>query len=172
LLLAREVSAATVLPELKAAHQTVQEIMALDPKNARWIRREAVARTRLATALFDAGETATAAKETEAALAPLKRLYASNQEDVTGRAALIDALLLLSAIQRQQKNDDLLIRTCTQVHALIKDDSASTMSYQILVPWIHVNACLQDRSAAQAGVKRLEQIGYRDQSYLRFITSL
>lgn len=171
-LLAREVAAATVLPELKAAHQTVQEIIALDPKNARWIRREAVARTRLAKALFDAGETANAAKEADTALVSLNRVYAGNREDATGRTALVDALLLLADIQHQQNKEDLRIRTCGQVHALIKVDSASTMNYQILVPWVRVNTCLQDRAAAQAGIKRLEQIGYRDQSYLRFITSL
>lgn len=55
---------------------------------------------------------------------------------------------------------------------MIKDESASTMSYQILDPWVRVNACLEHTEAAHAAVKRLEKIGYRDNSYVQFISAL
>jgi len=172
LLLAHSVPAATLLPNLTVVHRKMQAMLARDPKNAQWTRREAVARTRVAAALLAAGKAQAAEQETAQALATLNRLYSSNQSDLTGRIALIESLLQLAAIQREQKNNNLSIMTCKQVHGMIKNESASTMSYQILVPWVRVNACLHQHEAVQVAVKRLEQIGYRDQSYVNFITAL
>lgn len=167
----RSAPASTLLPELMAVHQTMHAMLALDPKNAPWTRREAVARTRVAAALLAADKAQAAEQQIKLAVAPLNRLYASNRSDLTGRMALIESLLLLASVQQHQKNSDLSKMTCEQVYGMINDESTSSMSYQVLVPWIRVNACLQHIDAAQAAVKRLEQIGYRDISYVHFIST-
>lgn len=171
-LLARSAPGGSLLPELSAVHRTMQSLLALDPRNAPWTRREAVARTRIAAALLADGKAEAAQAQVNLALVTLNRLYASNRSDLTGRMALIEALLLLARIHQHQQNNIPLTVTCRQVYGMIKDESASTMSYQILDPWVRVNACLQHRETAQAAVKRLEQIGYRDNSYIHFISAL
>lgn len=168
----RRVPAAMLLQDLMAVHHRMQAILALDPKNAQWSRREALARTRVAGALLAAGKADAAEQETRRALLTLNRLYAGNRDDLTGKMALVESLMTMAAVQQQQKNINSSIMTCRQVHGMIKDDGASTMSYQILVPWVRVNACLQHHDAVNAAVKRLEQIGYRDNSYVHFISAL
>ncbi|MNT99002.1 hypothetical protein D3C72_2417330 [compost metagenome] len=54
---------------------------------------------------------------------------------------------------------------------MIKEEGASTMNHQILDPWVRVNACLQNDEAVQLAASRLKQIGYREQSYVHFIST-
>lgn len=171
-LLTRSTPTATLLPELMNAHRTMQTLLAEDPRNALWARHEALARTRMAAALLAAGRVPAAQQEATRAIASLNRLYVGNRADLTGRLALIEALLLLATVQQSQNNNSSSVMTCRQAHAMIEKDSASSRSYQVLAPWIRVNACLRQLDAAQAAVKRLEQIGYRDHSYIQFITTL
>jgi tetratricopeptide (TPR) repeat protein len=171
-LLTRSAPMATLLPDLMNVHRTMQALLAEDPKNAQWTRSEAVARTRVAAALLAAGKMPAAEQEATQAIASLNRLYAGDRADLTGRLALVESLLLLSTVQQNQNNNSSSVMTCKQAHALIENDSASSRSYQVLAPWIRVNACLRQLDAAQAAVKWLEQIGYRDHSYVQFISTL
>lgn len=171
-LLTRSVPMATLLPDLMNVHRTTQALLADDPRNALWARREAVARTRVAAALLAAGKVPAAEQEATQAIASLNRLYADNRGDMTGRLALIESLLLLAAVQQSSNNNSSSVMTCKQAHAMIENDSASSRSYRVLAPWIRINACLRQLGAAQVAVKRLEQIGYRDHSYVQFISTL
>jgi tetratricopeptide (TPR) repeat protein len=171
-LLTRSMPTATVLPDLMNVHRTMQALLVEDPRNALWARHEAVARTRVAAALLTAGRVPAAEQEAAQAIASLNRLYADNRADLAGRLALVESLLLLATVQQSQNNNSSSAMTCRQAHAMIEKDSASSRSYQVLAPWVRVNACLRQLDAAQAAVKRLEQIGYRDHSYIQFLATL
>lgn len=169
--LARGMPAEKALPRLTAVHAQLQAMLALDPKNASWARREALARARMGGALRATGRVQAAQKEIGKAGAALQQLYARNPSSLSGRLALIETLLLQATLQHEQKDFISLMMTCKQAYGMIKEEGASTMNHQILDPWVRVNACLQNDEAVQLAASRLKQIGYREQSYVHFIST-
>jgi DNA-binding winged helix-turn-helix (wHTH) protein/tetratricopeptide (TPR) repeat protein len=170
--LAHTLPAAKMLPKLTEVHGTLQTMLARDPKNAAWARREAVGRTRVAAALLDSGQHDKAQQEGTAALNDLTRLYAANRSNLSTRLALVESLLLTAAIQQQQKQDaKIIMMTCRQAHGIIGNDNTSTMNHQLLAPWVRISTCLQDKEAAHRAATRLAQIGYQDHAYLQFIST-
>jgi DNA-binding winged helix-turn-helix (wHTH) protein/tetratricopeptide (TPR) repeat protein len=165
-ILARGGAAAVLLPQLTQAHAVLQSALATDPKNGNWARREALARARRALALQDGAK---ANEEVDAAVASLQTLAAANRGDLANRLALSEALLLSASLQPVDGNKNITIMKCQQAYGMIKADAVATMNYQILDPWVRVNYCLQNRAPAKNGVKRLQEIGYRDSSFVRFI---
>ncbi|MET0320146.1 MAG: hypothetical protein ABW069_05435, partial [Duganella sp.] len=156
-------------PQLAEVHRTLQALLALDPKNASWARREAVARTRLAGALHSGGRTQAAAHELDEALARLRRLHQDNPSDQSLRLALIDALLQSASMQQQQGNLNINTLSCRQAYGMISADIELTKDYLVLDPWVRINLCLQNHQLAESAVKRLQQIGYRDPAYVRHL---
>lgn len=166
----RSVPAAGLLPALVEVHRSLQSVLLQDPRNARWGRLEAVARTRMGVALVASGQTQAGQRETTKGIADLERLYQRNPADLTGRIALADALLLPAARDDRDRNDGLALLSCKKVYGMISKDAPSTLDYKILDAWVRVNLCLGNQAAAAIAVKRLEEIGYRDTSFGRFIS--
>ncbi|KQV61435.1 hypothetical protein ASE26_05780 [Duganella sp. Root198D2] len=160
-----------LLPKVADSHRRLQAILALDPRNSDWKRREATARTRLATLLFASGKATAAEEEVKRSVANLEAIYASNPSNLNGRLALIEALQLQASLQQQQKNTQASVATCSHIRELIAGEAAESMNHQILDPWVRVNACLQNQVIFQKGAKQLKEIGYRDSSYFQFVSS-
>ena len=81
------------MPQLLAVQRTLATLVSVDPDNASWARREGLARARMAAALAAAGQRQAAQREIDGALARLRKLYAANPSDLSGRLALVEALL-------------------------------------------------------------------------------
>lgn len=171
-LLSRNLPAQQILAPLTAVRQSFQTILAFDPNRSGWVRREAIARTRLAAALLAAGRPQEAAAEAGATVERLRPLYLRNPSSLGNRVALIEALLLDAAIGQARGSATADARSkCQEVRAVIGDEIKSTMNYQLLDPWVRANLCLQQRQAIDTEVKRLKQINYRDLSYLQFLST-
>ena len=170
-LLARTAAPAQILPQLVEAHHTMQAILALDPKNAAWIRRESLSRVRQASVLLAAGKAQAARQHVQLALASLKPLYARNQGNLATRLALIDTLLSSAAVEQHLANTTQAANDCMQVRVIIGSEIDSTMDYQLLDPWVRANICLRNSVAIQLGVKRLRTINYKDQSYIQLLNA-
>ena len=162
----RTAGAQAMLGPLSAVQRTFQDLLALDPKNASWARREALARLRLAAALPDRGS----AKErvTEDSLSSLRALYAANPSELTGKVILIEALLFSASLQREKESASSQLN-CRVAYGMIKAEGPVTKDYRILDPWVRINMCLHRTTEAKAGIKRLQDIGYRDLQYLQVI---
>lgn len=165
----RSAGVGALLPQLLEAHRSLHAMLALDPKNASWARREALSRTRLAAALLATGQAQTARREIDTALVSLQGLYASNPLDLSGRLALIEALLLSATVQPENNTFSMLI--CKQTYDMIEAEGRSTMNYQILDPWVRANFCMRQHQLVRFAAERLQQIGYRDSSYLQFMST-
>jgi DNA-binding winged helix-turn-helix (wHTH) protein/tetratricopeptide (TPR) repeat protein len=171
-IMARRAGAGALLPQLVAVHRGLQAVLAMDPKNASWARREALSRTRVAAALMATGRAKEAEQEIDAALLRLQALYASNPSDLSGRLALIDVLLLPSTLQQPAKNyTPSMLLNCSQAYGMIRNEGPTTLNYQILDPWVRVNFCLQHQAQAKTGARRLQEIGYRDASFAQFMST-
>lgn len=153
-----------VLPQLHAVHRTFLDLLAIDPRNAAWVRREAIARSRKAAALFESGQRQAARHEADAALASLRSLYARNPSDLSGRLALVDALLLTAAMQPAFDAAPL----CEQASVMIEREASGTSNYTVLDAWARINACLHRQAPAAGAIARLDSMGYREQAFVRF----
>jgi DNA-binding winged helix-turn-helix (wHTH) protein/tetratricopeptide (TPR) repeat protein len=170
-ILGRGSNAQNLLPQLKQVHHILESALAVDSRNASWARREALSRSRMAAALMKTGAATNAREELEIAIASLQKLYATNPADVSVRLALIETLLLSASMQQPDKNYSSIRLNCQQAYGMIKTEASVTKNYQILDPWVRINFCLQNHEPAQTGVKRLQQIGYRDKSFIQFTTN-
>jgi DNA-binding winged helix-turn-helix (wHTH) protein/tetratricopeptide (TPR) repeat protein len=169
-ILGRRAGAGALLAPLREVHRTLQGMLALDPNNASWARREALSRTRLAAALLAGGKAQEGERERDAARASLQGLYARNPLDVNVRLALVENLLLTAVMKKPDLPAESAILNCRQAYGMISKEADMTMNYQILDPWVRINVCLQNHVPARMGVKRLQQIDYRDNSFLQFMT--
>jgi len=160
-------AAASLLPRLAEVHRRFLDLLAIDPRNGTWVRREAMARTRMAAALQESGMAETARAEVDKALASLRALTIHNPSDLNARLALIDSLLLAAAMQPAAD----VAPVCRQAAALIERDAGSTSNYKILDAWVRVNTCLGRQALAGQAAARLESMGYRDSAFIRFMTA-
>ncbi|MYN27930.1 nSTAND1 domain-containing NTPase [Duganella levis] len=169
-LLARTAPAAEVLSQFAVIRRTWQDMMALDPKNVLWARRAAIAHTHFAAILLKSGQNAAAGQELQAARTTLQPIYDANPDNLSGRLALAETLLLSSSLQQKQGDTKLAISTCQQIRDMLKNEGAAPPNFQVLELWSRVNACLGDRPAVRLAAARLQDIGYADQAYLQFIS--
>ncbi|WP_332852289.1 nSTAND1 domain-containing NTPase [Duganella sp. S19_KUP01_CR8] len=171
-LLARTRPPQQMLAPLGEVHQTLEAILALDPKNSSWERREAIARTRLAAGLLASGQVAAARRQADTAGQRLRALYQDNPNNFGMRVAWLESLLLWSAIEEASGARPASVRaSCEQVRVVVGDEIKTTMNHQLLDPWVRANLCLHDSEAIEPGVKRLSKINYRDQSYVQFLST-
>lgn len=170
-ILARSAGARAMLPQLTQVHRVLQAALAFDPRNSGWARREALARARLARALAAsdaASDAASAARaELDTATASLQKLYAANPDDLSIRLALVETLLPPATGSTDPITSPAILK-CQQAYGMIKSEAQGTMNYQILDPWVRVNRCLHNQEPAFIGIRRLQQIGYRDKSFVQF----
>jgi hypothetical protein len=60
---------------------------------------------------------------------------------------------------------------CENVYGMIKTDGQATLNYHLLDPWVRVNVCLGNQAEARKAAKRLQEIGYRDTSFVQFTST-
>jgi DNA-binding winged helix-turn-helix (wHTH) protein/tetratricopeptide (TPR) repeat protein len=169
--LERGTDRAALLPALAQVHRTLQTVLAQDPKNAWWARREALSRARMGAALLAGGQAQAGRRALDDGLAALQALYAGNPSDLGTRLALIDTLLLSAAVAQQGGDAGMSMLNCRQAHGIISRHDPSTSDYRILDPWVRVNVCRGSQEQAGAAVKRLRDIGYRDSAFVQFIAN-
>jgi DNA-binding winged helix-turn-helix (wHTH) protein/tetratricopeptide (TPR) repeat protein len=165
-LLARHQRPDGMISQLTAVQKTFSRLLALDPTNLAWARREAVARMRRAAAMPPEDEAQR--DGINAALVSLQGLYASNLTDLSSRMGLVEALLLSATTQQSGDKRGSLLK-CRQAYGIISSYAGETNDYKILDPWVRINLCLQNIEQAGKAIQRLDKIGYRDTQYLQAI---
>lgn len=170
-ILARRTGPAAQLAPLTAIHRELRAILEQDPKNATWARREALTRMRLAAALVASGQAGAGQREAGAAHAALRALHADNPSDLKVRLALIEALLFASTNDAGEIPTRSRVLHCQSAKGMIETEAVASMNHQVLDPWVRINLCLQNHDLADVAIKRLQQIGYRDNSFLRLMKS-
>jgi DNA-binding winged helix-turn-helix (wHTH) protein/tetratricopeptide (TPR) repeat protein len=156
----RSTNPGALLPSLVEAHRNAASIHAMDPKNAWWTRRDAIARARMGAALVESGQAPAGRREIGIAVDTLRGLYADNPSDLNGRLVLVDTLLLSASVSN-----------CRQAYEIIGKQDLPTLNYKILDAWVRINMCLGNKAIADAAIKRLHDIGYRDTSFIRFTST-
>ncbi len=162
--LARREPAKAILPRLRRAHATLAATLRINPDNVMWARSEAVARSRVAAVLLATGDAGQARQEIEAAIGHLRRLHEANRANVALKLALVDALLVQTAVLRAEGQANLAGLACREAFDIIRPRTA-TMDYEILAPWGRAALCLGQEHATDLPRRRLQQIGYRDSLY-------
>lgn len=168
--MARSRGIVVLLPALEQSHRDMQAVLAQDPKNALWTRLEAMARTQVGAALTASGQVQAGQRETATGIAELERLYALNPSDLNARIALAEALLLPATTEEKNQKYNLSLLSCKKVYDMIGKEAPSTHDYRILDFWVRVNLCLDNQAVANDTIARLKAIGYRDTSFIRFIS--
>ncbi|ELX09331.1 hypothetical protein Jab_2c13970 [Janthinobacterium sp. HH01] len=161
---ARSSAGALLLPELGRVHATLLAMVERSPQNAPWARSEAVARGRIAAVLLGSGELDAASRDIGASVQSLRRLHAANPASIPLRLALVESLLIATAVHAADQQPDLAAADCRQAAALLPTDPA-TMDFQILDPWARATLCAPNSTSLPW--HRLQQIGYRDALYRR-----
>jgi len=170
-IVARQRDSKDTTSELMAIEASLRTLIASDPKNVDWARREAFNRFLIASARLARGKLDDARYENQAGIDSLYRLYVADKTNVFVRIVLIDSLLLQSEIERSQKNFDGSKAACRKAFDVMEVDGPTTWDYQILDPWVRANHCLKKDQVAEIAMKRLEKIGYNDLEYRRFIST-
>ena len=166
--LARRQDSVDLVTPLGKVQRTFAALLTLDPNNAAWARREAHARVRLAAALPRG--SAIQKQTLDDALATLQELYDRNPGDMNGKLLLTEALLLSSIMQQGTHRADSLL-SCRRAYGIIGNEGNVTFYYKLLDPWVRVNLCLRYMAPANAAMKRLNDIGYRDTQYLLAVSN-
>nr|WP_314539491.1 winged helix-turn-helix domain-containing protein [uncultured Massilia sp.] len=170
-ILARSVRPHALLPQLAQVHGSLQAVLALDPKNASWARREALSLARLAAAQLKAGDVQAARASGETAVRTLQDLYAGNPSDQSIRLALVDALLMSASLQTTTNNYTSTMLICTHAYGMIDKEARSSSDYRILDVWTRINVCLQNKAVADEAARQLQRIGYRDASFVQLMST-
>jgi tetratricopeptide (TPR) repeat protein len=170
-IVARQRDAKDTTPELMAIEASMLALIASDPKNVDWARKEALIRSQIASAKLARGKVDDARHENQAAIDSLNKLYVADKTNSFVRIVLIESLLLQSEIERSQKNFDGSTAACRKAYDVMEVDGPATWDYRILDPWVRANHCLKNDKVAEIAVKRLEKIGYNDLEYRRFIST-
>jgi len=166
-ILARHADPVEMLPALTAVHGTFQELTRVDPRNAAWSQREALARLRLGVAMPAGGHVQE--RQIAAALATLQALHTDNPAELSTRLSLVESLLWRARIQ-QTAHDDAYLLSCRKAHVIMSSIAKDTTNYKILDPWVRINLCLRNLVAAESAIKNLHVMEYRDTQYLQFVS--
>ncbi|MCU6498539.1 winged helix-turn-helix domain-containing protein [Rugamonas sp. A1-17] len=161
---------ALVLEQLEKLQQSFSMLSQLEPKKLILQVMLSNVQQRMAITHFQAQEPATAVAILTPTLQKLEQLHSTTPTDQGIRNALVDTLLL-SAELNELKDADVTRRLCervqTMLHPIIKDSA----DYHVLAPWVRAHACLNQIEYATAARAMLETMGYRDPTYLRYIST-
>lgn len=152
-------------------HARMAALLAFDPNNVNWARREAITRLRIAQVSMANRQFDVAQQQNNAALERLQPLFAKNPANKSVRLATANALILAAQISNAVGDRAAAALACQRAHGLLKENGSTTQDFQVLDPWVRINHCLGNWEAAAQAEERLRKIGYRDVDYLRYLSN-
>ena len=166
----KEKMPAQTYTHLEKLQQVFTELSRLEPKTVDRQVTVAIIKQRKAAILMEQRQPAAAAELLQSALDKLKSLNAAAPADITIRDALIDALLLNADLGEMQNTPNAL-NPCEAVRDLLRPLVNQSTDIQLLAPWVKAHACLHQSDAANLVRKQLEEMPYRDASYLHYLST-
>ncbi|MYM34377.1 AAA family ATPase [Duganella sp. FT94W] len=161
--------AAAALSQLEQLGREITELEELEPKKLNLQMTSASITQRKAALQFQQGQLHEATQTLRPALARLQTLYAATPTDQLLRYYLLDALLLDTEISMATNSSATVPQSCMDAHTLLKPLVTGTTDYALLVPWVKTATCLGEYQTRADAVKKLEDMNYKDPSYLQYL---
>lgn len=170
-LLARRERAAALLPALTALGAKTLALTRLDPKKADWSRLHALTGQATAVALRQAGHVEAARALIGQSVNGLEQLYRNNPSDWRIASELAKTLLSMADIASAARDQPAALASCERAGRLLGATAAHSGDYRVLDPWVRSQFCLNNNDIVATARARLHQMGYREASYLRYVTA-
>ncbi|MTV40664.1 nSTAND1 domain-containing NTPase [Duganella radicis] len=161
--------AASSLGRLNKLQKNFAELSQLEPKKLNLQMLGASVQRRRASLLMRENKTLQAELMLNEAVAKLRQLHKAAPADLAISRALADALLL--GAEFQEAKDEVTAHSyCRQVQDLLLPLVKSSMDFHVIAPWVKAHICLNKRDQVVNEEKLLEQMQYRDPSYLHYLS--
>lgn len=163
-------SADAALAELTSLKRTALSLTALDPKKRDWVRLQAMTEQTTGMLLLQLQRKADARPLIEASLHRLESLYAANGTDLLAASDVARSLLLTASLESSSGNPAVASQACSRAGALLAAAAPRSGDYHVLDPWVRSRVCQGEIADARPAMERLARMGYRDASYLEFLS--
>lgn len=117
------------------------------------------------------GDPLSAEKTLKPALEKLQEIYSAKPSDINLRNAWVLALLANAEIEIAKSNNLAARDSCISAQSILKPLIQGSEDFQLLVPWLKVNMCLQQKDQVTLAKEKLKTMNYQDSAYLHFLSN-
>lgn len=160
---------AAALAELESLAAKAGKLAALDPKKTDWSRLSAMVNMTNAEFLLRLERLPEARAALDPVLERLRTLHVANTSDKRLTYEYARAAMLRAELDKQSGKLAAMREGCANAAAIIGAPGKQS-DHRILAVWTRAQACLGNTAAAAAAAEKLRTIGYRESSYLRFMS--
>ena len=158
------------LSTLTSTNEKINILTARYPTNVIWARLDGIAQMQLAILSFNLGKKNIAAEHINESERNLNILYLSNTANISTKEALANTLLVKAQIEANGALNASRAN-CQRAADLLQANVSGSLDFRILDPWARANFCLGNNETLADAQSRLTKIGYRDHSYLAYIST-
>ena len=157
-----------IIARLDELQRNFTELSALDPKKLNLQVMLTRVQQRKATIYLRERNHAAAQANIEPALDKLQFLYRTSPADTVIRNGLVNALLVNAELHEGQNTGE-AHRQCEAVLSLLGPLIKDSADFRVMAPWVQACACLGEDERAAPVRRQLQEMSYRDPSYLRHL---
>jgi DNA-binding winged helix-turn-helix (wHTH) protein len=161
---------AEALSRLEQLQKNFAQLSMLEPAHLNLQTLVAKVQYRKAAILYDQQKPEAAFSALQPALEKLSQLHATAPADQLILGALVDALLLRADIGRLRADAD-AINHCDTARALLRPLLRESSDFLLLAPWVAAHACLNQSEQAARARQQLDDMSYRDVTYLKYLST-
>jgi DNA-binding winged helix-turn-helix (wHTH) protein/tetratricopeptide (TPR) repeat protein len=99
----------------------------------------------------------------------LQKILRDNPNDLNSKLTLANALIIRAKIENDYKKNPTSRQFCQQGVDLIKGDVATSFDYQILLPWLELHICLNNREQITNTTVKLNRLGFQEAEYIKWL---
>ncbi|MEV4781900.1 winged helix-turn-helix domain-containing protein [Burkholderia sp. LMU1-1-1.1] len=157
------------IARLNKLYDGLLELRKVDPTRVNLQVSLAMIQHRKAEVLLKTKQYRPAEDQLHPAIIDLEGLYKASPNDQLIRNTWIDALLLNADLPKDAAGAQ--VDSCKIVQNILQPILKNNEDFQVLAPWVKAHSCLNETAKAQAAVKTLDKISYRDPNYLHYIST-
>ncbi|XLZ71185.1 winged helix-turn-helix domain-containing protein [Massilia sp. SR12] len=158
------------IARLRDLCKRLEELVTLDPKNVGVSLQTLKFQHVLSALLWRSGQKEEAESDLNSTIDLLERHRAS-AKDNTATLYLADALLTRSEFARQRKRSALSDEDCERARHVLGVPEEIVTDFSLVALQVRASVCAGKPNLVVQQMKMLEQIGYKDPKYLRYINS-
>ncbi|NVM77074.1 DNA-binding winged helix-turn-helix (wHTH) protein [Duganella sp. SG902] len=161
---------AAVLKQLDKLQKNFTALSALEPKRLNLQMMIASVQHRKAAIQIREGAFQDAADNLLPAVEKLKVLHTTAPSDQLILSALAEALLLNAALNEHIRQPPAQA-PCAEVRSTLAATIGDSTDFRLLDPWVKAHACLNQPAPASSARQKLEDMRYRDPTYLHYLST-
>jgi hypothetical protein len=101
----------------------------------------------------------------------LEKLQQKNKTDVRIAAQLANTMLTRADIESSKGEAGKAAASCSSAIAILGKSTADSADFRLLDPWVRAQLCLHRGAAASAAITRLGSTGYREEAYMKYLST-